>query len=248
MISTSTSCSAWRRGGGPPEPALLGGVAGIESVKGPQPHPRFTPVNNPGAGDYTTVVGPSGGGSVDPQAHAFGERRSALRALGREPVLPIFLRRASVPARTRFRPLVADAMAASSRRGAPRGSASGEPAGRPRHGRLGHQGPRAGRGRHYRPAQGGGPSDQPHARPKGQPRARYEFGCKVSIATPVTQTKGGQFVLRAKALHGNPFDGHTLKRAVIDIEKNPGLEVTRIHVDRGYRGHPYPNRFRVFVT
>ena len=67
---------------------------------------------------------------------------------------------------------------------------------------------------------------------KGKARAPYEFGCKVSIATPVTQPKGGQFVLHAKALHGNPFDGHTLKPAVSDIEKNTGLEVRRIHVDR----------------
>jgi IS5 family transposase len=39
---------------------------------------------------------------------------------------------------------------------------------------------------------------------RGKARARYEFGCKVSIATPVTAPKGGQFVLHAKALHGNP--------------------------------------------
>jgi transposase, IS5 family len=82
---------------------------------------------------------------------------------------------------------------------------------------------------------------------KGKARAPYEFGCKVSIATPITQPKGGQFVLHAKALHGNPFDGHTLKPAVSDIEKNTGLEVRRIHVE-GYRGHNYLNRFRVFVT
>ena len=44
------------------------------------------------------------------------------------------------------------------------------------------------------------------------------------------------------------FDGHTLKPAVADIEKNTGLEVRRIHVDKGYRGHNYPNRFRVFIT
>lgn len=82
---------------------------------------------------------------------------------------------------------------------------------------------------------------------KGKARAPYEFGCKVPIATPITQPKGGQFVLHAKALHGNPFDGHTLKPAVSDIEKNTGLEVRRIHVE-GYRGHNYLNRFRVFVT
>src|SRR4051795_4062434 len=40
---------------------------------------------------------------------------------------------------------------------------------------------------------------------KGKARAPYEFGCKVSIATPATAPKGGQFVLHAKALHGNPW-------------------------------------------
>jgi transposase, IS5 family len=40
---------------------------------------------------------------------------------------------------------------------------------------------------------------------KGKARAPYEFGCKVSIATPATKPKGGKFVLHAKALHGNPF-------------------------------------------
>src|SRR5215472_18811259 len=34
---------------------------------------------------------------------------------------------------------------------------------------------------------------------KGKARAPYEFGCKVSVATPVTSPKGGQFVLHAKA-------------------------------------------------
>src|SRR6202171_4555011 len=45
---------------------------------------------------------------------------------------------------------------------------------------------------------------------KGKARAPYEFGCKVSIVTPVSAPRGGQFVLHAKALHGNPYDGHTL--------------------------------------
>jgi hypothetical protein len=45
---------------------------------------------------------------------------------------------------------------------------------------------------------------------KGKARAPYEFGCKVSVATPGTRPKGGQFVLHAKALHGNPFAGRTL--------------------------------------
>jgi transposase, IS5 family len=83
---------------------------------------------------------------------------------------------------------------------------------------------------------------------KGKARAPYEFGCKVSIATPVTSPKGGQFVLHAKALHGNPFDGHTLGPVIADMEELTGVEVRRIHVDKGYRGHNHPHRFRVWIS
>jgi transposase, IS5 family len=83
---------------------------------------------------------------------------------------------------------------------------------------------------------------------KGKARAPYEFGCKVSIATPVTSPKGGQFVLHAKALHGNPFDGHTLGPVVADLEKLTGVETRRIHVDKGYRGHTHPHKFRVWIS
>src|SRR5207344_2529520 len=83
---------------------------------------------------------------------------------------------------------------------------------------------------------------------RGKARAPYEFGCKVSIATPVTAPKGGQFVLHAKALHGNPFDGHTLGPVVADMEKLTGVEARRIHVDKGYRGHNHPHRFRVWIS
>jgi IS5 family transposase len=83
---------------------------------------------------------------------------------------------------------------------------------------------------------------------KGKAHAPYEFGCKVSVATPVTQPKGGQFVLHVKALHGNPFDGHTLGPMVADMEKLTGIEARRIHVDKGYRGHSYPNKFRVWIS
>ena len=83
---------------------------------------------------------------------------------------------------------------------------------------------------------------------KGKARALCEFGCKVSVVTPVTAPKGGQFVLHAKALHGNPFDGHTLGPIIADLQKRTGDEVQRIHVDKSYRGHNYPNRFRVWIS
>jgi len=83
---------------------------------------------------------------------------------------------------------------------------------------------------------------------KGKARAPYEFGCKVSIVTPVTAPKGGQFVLHSKALHGNPYDGHTLGAVIPDLEKLTGVAVRRIHGDKGYRGHNYPNRFKVWIS
>src|SRR5947209_12300098 len=83
---------------------------------------------------------------------------------------------------------------------------------------------------------------------KGKARAPYEFGCKVSVATPATKPKGGQFVLHAKALHGNPFDGHTLGPVIADLEKLTGVETRRIHVDKGYRGHNHKEKFRVWIT
>jgi len=83
---------------------------------------------------------------------------------------------------------------------------------------------------------------------KGKARAPYEFGCKVSIATPATKPKGGQFVLHAKALHGNPFDGHTLGPIVTELEQLTGVETRRIHVDKGYRGHNHKEKFRVWIT
>jgi transposase, IS5 family len=82
---------------------------------------------------------------------------------------------------------------------------------------------------------------------KGKARSPYEFGCKVSVATPVTKPKGGQFVLHAKALHGNPYDGHTLASVIAEMEQLTGVDVRRIHVDKGYRGHGY-NRFRVWIS
>jgi IS5 family transposase len=70
----------------------------------------------------------------------------------------------------------------------------------------------------------------------------------VSIATPATKPKGGQFVLHAKALHGNPFDGHTLGPVITELEQQTGVETRRIHVDKGYRGHNHKEKFRVWIS
>jgi IS5 family transposase len=83
---------------------------------------------------------------------------------------------------------------------------------------------------------------------KGKPRTPYEFGVKVSITTTNKRCKGGQFILHAKALPGNPYDGHTLKDVIKETELLTGREIERAYVDKGYRGHDAPNPWRVFKS
>ncbi|WP_352884007.1 IS5 family transposase [Mesorhizobium sp. M1396] len=85
---------------------------------------------------------------------------------------------------------------------------------------------------------------------KGKAHMPYEFGVKVSVATTLKRSKGGQFALHAKALPGNPYDGHTLASVIPDMEETIGNEIGRILADAGYRGHnaPQSHRFRVFTS
>ena len=55
-------------------------------------------------------------------------------------------------------------------------------------------------------------------------------------------------MLHAKALHGNPFDGHTLAPVIAKLEALTGVETLRIHVDKGYRGHTHIQKFRVWIS
>jgi len=85
---------------------------------------------------------------------------------------------------------------------------------------------------------------------KGKSHKPYEFGVKASLATTLNRCKGGQFAIHAKALPGKPYDGHTLKTILSDIEKLTGATLKRILADAGYRGHnaPESHKFRVFTT
>jgi len=68
---------------------------------------------------------------------------------------------------------------------------------------------------------------------KGKAHKKYEFGCKASFV--VTHREG--FVIGAQALHGNPYDGHTLKQALTQAEKNASRKIEQAYVDKGYKGH-----------
>ena len=73
--------------------------------------------------------------------------------------------------------------------------------------------------------------------PQGvRPSKPYEFGVKVSVATTLRHSKGGQFVTHAQALPGNPYDGHTLATVIPDMEALIGNTIKRAFTDKGYRG------------
>ena len=77
---------------------------------------------------------------------------------------------------------------------------------------------------------------------KGKAHKRYEFGCKVSVAAT---SRGGWFV-GARAVHGNPYDGHTLSDAIKQVSRLV-KEPEHVFVDRGYRGHGYKGDTTVHV-
>jgi transposase, IS5 family len=79
---------------------------------------------------------------------------------------------------------------------------------------------------------------------KGKAHRPYEFGSKVAVA--VTNREG--FVLASKALEGNPYDGHTLEATIGQVIAMTGVEPERTYVDRGYRGHDYAKKERVFIA
>ena len=67
---------------------------------------------------------------------------------------------------------------------------------------------------------------------KGKVHKKYEFGCKVSM---VSSSKDN-WILAIDAVHGNPFDGHTLKDALHQVKNNTGWQPLHAYCDKGYRG------------
>jgi IS5 family transposase len=85
---------------------------------------------------------------------------------------------------------------------------------------------------------------------KGKAHRPYEFGVKVSVATTVKHSAGGQFVAHVAAMPGNPYDGHTLAKVIPAIEALLGNVLDRVIADAGYRGHNAPpeHRFHVYTV
>jgi IS5 family transposase len=78
----------------------------------------------------------------------------------------------------------------------------------------------------------------------------HHFGVKASVATTLHHSKGGQFIVHAKALLGKPYDGHTLATVIPEIEQLVGAPLHRILADAGYKGHNASEdyRFKVYTA
>ena len=85
---------------------------------------------------------------------------------------------------------------------------------------------------------------------KGKAHRPYEFGVKVSVATTLQRSPGGQFVAHIATLPGNPYDGHTLAEIIPNMEALIGNKLERIFADAGYRGHnASPDyKFRIYTA
>ena len=68
---------------------------------------------------------------------------------------------------------------------------------------------------------------------KGKVHKQYEFGIKVGIVS----TSKESFVIAARSLPGNPYDGHTLAACINQAERVSGVKPQEAYADRGYRGH-----------
>ena len=68
---------------------------------------------------------------------------------------------------------------------------------------------------------------------KGKAHKKYEFGCKVAVVS----TSKDNWVLGIEALHGNPYDGHTLEGSLKQVERLTGVQPASAYVDKGYRGN-----------
>jgi IS5 family transposase len=79
---------------------------------------------------------------------------------------------------------------------------------------------------------------------KGKAHKRYEFGCKVGLAS----TSRKNWIVGVEALHNNPYDGHTLDQTIKKVESLTGMQIKNAYVDLGYRGHNYEGPGQIHIV
>lgn len=66
---------------------------------------------------------------------------------------------------------------------------------------------------------------------KGKAHKPYEFGCKVSVVS----TSRDNWVVGIQALHGNPYDGHTIAEVLDQVKRLTDWTPKEAFCDRGDR-------------
>ncbi|NQV23315.1 MAG: hypothetical protein HQ518_03015 [Rhodopirellula sp.] len=64
----------------------------------------------------------------------------------------------------------------------------------------------------------------------------------------MTTTNRGNWIAGINLCEGNPYDGHTLARAIATTEQITKIRVTNAFVDKGYRGHDYQGEATIHPT
>ena len=65
---------------------------------------------------------------------------------------------------------------------------------------------------------------------------------------PWRTTNRANWIVGVDLCEGNPYDGHTLAKAITTVEKTTGVSVTDAYVDKGYRGHDYSGKANVHLA
>ena len=79
---------------------------------------------------------------------------------------------------------------------------------------------------------------------RGKVHKRYEFGCKVGMAT----TSRDNWIVGIGAFHGNPYDGHTLQETLDDVKSFVGWDAKHVNVDLGFRRHNYQGNAKIQIV
>ena len=79
---------------------------------------------------------------------------------------------------------------------------------------------------------------------RGKVHKRYEFGCKVGMAT----TSRDNWIVGIGAFHGNPYDGHTLQETLDDVKSFVGWDTKQVNVDLGFRRHNYQGNAKIQIV
>ena len=78
---------------------------------------------------------------------------------------------------------------------------------------------------------------------KGKAGKKHEFGNKAGVVT----TSQGCWLIGAMDFRDNPYDGHTLRQQMEQVQRIVGNRVKEAHTDMGYRKHDYEGPVEVHV-